>query len=81
MNDGLVDGSPKKCPAPGRVGGRNSHPPVGRVTVSWAADGANVSGETKNSFRQGFPDALRKSKEMVSDLVDGRLTVVMRCLR
>jgi hypothetical protein len=34
-----------------------------------------------NGFRQGFPDALRKGKEMVSDLVDGRLTVVMRCLR
>src|SRR5260370_5583732 len=43
LNDGLVDGSPEKCLAPGRVGGRDSHPPLGRVTVSWVAGGANVS--------------------------------------
>jgi hypothetical protein len=34
-----------------------------------------------NGFRQEFPDALRKGKKLVSDLVDGMLTVVMRCLR
>ena len=33
-----------------------------------------------NGFRQESPDALRKGKELVSDLVDGMLTVVMRCL-
>ena len=34
-----------------------------------------------NGFRQESPDALRKGKELVSELVDGMLTVVMRCLR
>jgi hypothetical protein len=34
-----------------------------------------------NGFRQESPDALEKGKELVSELVDGRLTVVMRCLR
>jgi len=34
-----------------------------------------------NGFRQESPDALRKGKELVSELVDGMPTVVMRCLR
>jgi hypothetical protein len=33
-----------------------------------------------NGFRQGFPDALGRANELVSDLVDGMLMVVMRCL-
>jgi hypothetical protein len=51
LNEVLVDGSPEKCPAPGRVGGRNSHPPLGRVTASPAADGVNVAGATKQRFQ------------------------------
>jgi len=54
LNDGLVDGSPEKYVAPGRVSGRNSHPPLGRVTVSWAADGAKVFGATKQRFQTGI---------------------------
>ena len=34
-----------------------------------------------DGFRQGFPDALRRANELVSDLVDGMLMVIMRCLR
>ena len=34
-----------------------------------------------DGFRQGSPVALRRADELVSDLVDGMLTVVMRCLR
>jgi hypothetical protein len=68
LNDGLVDGSPEKCLAPGRVGG-------GRQTAPTFPERQN------NGFRQESPDALRKGKELVSELVDGMLTVVMRCLR
>jgi hypothetical protein len=32
-------------------------------------------------FRQGSPVALRRANELVSNLVDGMLMVVMRCLR
>jgi hypothetical protein len=34
-----------------------------------------------HGFRQESPDALRKGNGLVSELVDGLLTVVMRCLR
>jgi hypothetical protein len=34
-----------------------------------------------DGFRQGSPVALKRANELVSDLVDGMLTVVMRCLR
>ena len=34
-----------------------------------------------DGFRQGFPDALRRANELVSGLVDGLLTVIMRYLR
>jgi hypothetical protein len=33
-----------------------------------------------DGFRQGSPVALRRANELVSDLVGGMLTVVMRCL-
>ena len=33
-----------------------------------------------DGFRQGLPAALGRANELVSDLVDGMLMVVMRCL-
>lgn len=55
--------------------------PLGRVTISWLAPGANGWARQNADAGQGYPVALGRANKLGSDVIEGMLMAVMKCLR